>query len=173
MTLASADVIAIESFRAETQNCCVTLDDIDRHLLTLLQRDSTQTLHDLGERVGLSPSAVQRRITRYRKEGLIARQVEVLDQERVGGMLALVLVTIDRESVEHHAEIRDRMTADPNVQQCYATAGEWDYAVILACDSMAHCRDLVRGMFLEDPNVKRFDTMPVFDLVKVSLELPL
>nr|WP_042195805.1 Lrp/AsnC family transcriptional regulator [Kibdelosporangium sp. MJ126-NF4]CEL22231.1 Transcriptional regulator, AsnC family [Kibdelosporangium sp. MJ126-NF4]CTQ93013.1 Transcriptional regulator, AsnC family [Kibdelosporangium sp. MJ126-NF4] len=150
----------------------MTLDEIDRHLLTLLQRDSTQTLHDLGALVGLSPSAVQRRITRYRKEGLIARQVEVLNPERVGGMLALVLVTIDRESVEHHAELRERMIADPNVQQCYAVAGEWDYLVVLACDSITHCRDLVRGMFLDDPNVKRFDTMPVFDAVKVGLELP-
>jgi DNA-binding Lrp family transcriptional regulator len=116
---------------------------------------------------------VQRRITRYRTDGLIARQVEVLDQERVGGMLALVLVTIDRESVEHHAELRARMIAHPNVQQCYAIAGEWDYVVVLACDTMAHCRDLVRGMFLADTNVKRFDTMPVFDLIKVGLELPL
>ncbi|MFC0110026.1 Lrp/AsnC family transcriptional regulator [Kibdelosporangium aridum] len=151
----------------------MAVDEIDRRLLTLLQRDSTRTLHDLGEEVGLSPSAVQRRITRYRKEGLIARQVEVLDPERVGGMLAAVLVTIDRESVQHHAEIRERMLRSRNVQQCYAIAGEWDYLVVLACDSIAHCRDLVRGMFLEDPNVKRFDTMPVFDPVKIGLELPL
>lgn len=173
MTLASADVIAIESSRARAQNFCVTMDEIDRHLLTLLQRDSTRTLHDLGDEVGLSPSAVQRRITRYRKEGLIARQVEVLDPEKAGRMLAIVLVTIDRESVEHHAGLRQRMIAHPNVQQCYTIAGEWDYMVVLACDNIAHCRDLVRGMFLEDPNVKRFDTMPVFDPVKVGLELPL
>ncbi|NRN64688.1 Transcriptional regulator [Kibdelosporangium sp. 4NS15] len=150
----------------------MTLDEIDRHLLGLLQRDSTRTLHDLGADVGLSPSAVQRRIARYRSEGLITRQVEVLAQEKVGGMLAVVLVTIDRESVEHHTELRGRMMKNPNVQQCYAIAGEWDYLVVLACQNIAHCRDLVRGMFLADPNVKRFDTMPVFDAVKVGLELP-
>jgi len=79
---------------------------------------------------------------------------------------------IDRESVEHHAELRARMTENPNVQQCYAIAGKWDYLVVLACENIAHCRDLARGMFLADPNVKRFDTMPVFDAVKVGLELP-
>jgi DNA-binding Lrp family transcriptional regulator len=150
------------------------MDEVDHQLLALLQRDSSKTLHELGELVGLSPSAVQRRITRYRSSGLISRQVEVLDPERLGGvMLAVVLVTIDRESVEHHAEIRERMLGHPNVQQCYAVAGEWDYVVMLACDSIAHCRDLVRGMFLRDPNVKRFDTLPVFDPVKIGLELPL
>jgi Lrp/AsnC family leucine-responsive transcriptional regulator len=152
----------------------VPLDAIDEDLLALLQRDSARTLNELGELVGLSPSAVQRRITRYRASGLINRQVEVLDPERLGGLLlAIVLVTINRESAEHHTQIRARMLAHPNVQQCYAVAGEWDYAVVLAGKGMAHCRDLVRGLFLNDPNVKRFDTMPVFDPVKVGLELPL
>ena len=47
----------------------VSLDEFDHRLLELLQRDAGATLTALGEAVGLSASAVQRRITRYRKSG--------------------------------------------------------------------------------------------------------
>ena len=56
----------------------IALDDFDHRLLELLQRDAAVTLTTLGDAVGLSASAVQRRITRYRRHGLL-RQVAVLD----------------------------------------------------------------------------------------------
>jgi DNA-binding Lrp family transcriptional regulator len=51
-------------------------------LLDLLQRDSGRTLRELGELVSLSPSAVQRRLDRYRRLGVI-----VLDPVRASGVL--------------------------------------------------------------------------------------
>ena len=56
------------------------LDAFDHRLLDLLQADAGRTLTALGEAVGLSPSAVQRRLKRYRANGLL-RQVAVLDAE--------------------------------------------------------------------------------------------
>ena len=56
----------------------ITLDEFDHRLLELLQQDAGATLSALGEEVGLSASAVQRRIKRYRETGLM-RQVAVLN----------------------------------------------------------------------------------------------
>ncbi|MFE5096270.1 Lrp/AsnC family transcriptional regulator [Streptomyces sp. NPDC056638] len=113
------------------------LDEIDALLLDLLQHEAGHTLHDLGEQVGLSPSAVQRRIARYRKDGLITRQVAVLDAHRFGStVLAAVLVTLDQQSFEHHRAFSKRMRSDSQVQQCYRVAGPWDYVVVLAARSM-------------------------------------
>ena len=55
----------------------LALDELDHKLLGLLQRDAAATLTALGDAIGLSPSAVQRRLTRYRKHGLL-RQVALL-----------------------------------------------------------------------------------------------
>jgi Lrp/AsnC family transcriptional regulator, leucine-responsive regulatory protein len=41
-----------------------SLDEIDYLLLGLVQVDAGRPLHELGDEVGLSPSAVQRRLTR-------------------------------------------------------------------------------------------------------------
>jgi Lrp/AsnC family transcriptional regulator, leucine-responsive regulatory protein len=146
-----------------------------RHrLLVLVQQDAGRALHELGDLVGLSPSAVQRRIARYRAAGLISRQVAILDPGVMGGVvLAVVLVTLDRESSEHHAQFRRRLRAVAEVQQCYDVAGEWDYVIVLVTTGMDHCRELADQLFMNDPNVRRFDTPPVFEAVKTGLEIPI
>src|SRR5579859_7056682 len=61
---------------ASTQKSCMaprtptSLDDLDRKLLDLLQQDAGRSLYQLGEAIGLSPSAVQRRLSRYRSSGV-------------------------------------------------------------------------------------------------------
>lgn len=169
-------MIAIENLVADTQNFCVSFvpDSIDHLLLRLLQEDAGRTLRELGDQVGLSPSAVQRRIRSYRAAGVIARQVAVLDPTTLGPTtLAVVLVTLDRESAEHHAVFRERMSAEPRVQQCYDLAGQWDYVVVLVAEGLVECRALSDRLFMDDENVRRYDTLPVLDAVKVGLAVPL
>ena len=151
----------------------LNLDETDQRLLGLLQRDSSATLFDLGLEVGLSTSAVQRRITRYRQANLIQRQVTVLDPGAFADIvLALVMVTLDRESTDLHDTLQRRLLSSPAVQQCYDLAGEYDYAVLLAVRGMAELSRVVDDLFMDAPNLKRFDTFPVLRTVKASLEIP-
>ena len=148
------------------------LDAFDHRLLDLLQADAGRTLTALGEAVGLSPSAVQRRIKRYRETGLL-RQVAVLDADAFPAVvLAAVWVTMERESVRTLKAFYARMRAAPEVQQCYQLAGEWDYLVIMATTSMAAYRETAEKLFKSDGNIKRYETRLVFDTVKRSLQLP-
>ena len=148
------------------------LDAFDHRLLDLLQADAGRTLTALGEAVGLSPSAVQRRIKRYRANGLL-RQVAVLDAEAFPSVvLATVWVTMERESVRQLNEFYARMRATPEVQQCYQLAGEWDYLVIMATTSMGSYRETAERLFKSDGNIKRYETRLVFDTVKRGLQLP-
>ena len=165
---------------ASTQKSCMaprtptSLDDLDRKLLDLLQQDAGRSLYQLGEIIGLSPSAVQRRLSRYRSSGVIAKQVAVIDPDAVPGtVVACVLVTLERESKRHHSSFQERMRAAPEVQQCYDLAGEWDYLAIIVTSSMARCRAVVDELFMGVPNVKRFDTLFVFDTIKRGLNIPL
>ena len=82
---------AIDSLCVPTQQYCVPrkttlqLDDLDRKLLDLLQIDAARPLSQLGDLVGLSASAVQRRLSRYRSSGVIAKQIAVLNPDAVPG----------------------------------------------------------------------------------------
>ena len=150
-----------------------SLDEFDHRLLALLQRDATSTLTQLGDAIGLSASAVQRRLSRYRQQGLL-RQVAVLDPSAFPGTtLAAVLVTMERDTLRIHGNFRARMRAAPEVQQCYAIAGEWDYLVLLVASSVTHYREVAERLFVDEGNVKRYETRMVFDVVKHGLELPI
>ncbi len=169
--------VVVDYSCAETQNYCVAtqaaiLDDFDHRLLQLLQRDGGATLTVLGEAVGLSPSAVQRRITRYRRSGLL-RLIGVINPKALGNTtLAVVSVAMERESAKRHAAFCARMRAAPEVQQCYVLAGDWDYLVILAATGVAHYREVAERLFMDEGNIRRYETRLVFDIVKHGLELP-
>lgn len=159
-----------------TQNFCVPhppiLDEFDHRLLELLQHDASLTLTALGEAIGLSASAVQRRIKRYRASGLL-RQVAVLDVGLLpAATLAAVWVTMERDSFRLHSAFRARMRAAPEVQQCYALAGQWDYLAIIVARSVAHYREVAERLFVDEGTVKRYETRMVFDTIKQGLNLP-
>ncbi|WP_307849656.1 Lrp/AsnC family transcriptional regulator [Qaidamihabitans albus] len=152
----------------------ISLDDIDRHLLDLVQDDAGRSLYELGDEVGLSPSAVQRRLTRYRTSGLLARQIAVLDPRVLGEtMTSVVLVALDRESESLHTAFRDEMLAEPRVQQCYGIVGQWDYVIVHVTAGLRESRALSQRLFLDHPNVRRYETLPALESIKVGLTLPL
>lgn len=150
------------------------LDAIDRRLLAALQRDADRPLRDLGAEVGLSESAVHRRLARLRRTGVLARVVALLEARRIAPVLtSIVLVALDRDSAPAHAAFRERMRAEDRVQQCYSIVGQWDYAVVLVTGGLAESRALSEQLFTAMPDVRRYETLPVVEPVKVGLELPL
>lgn len=148
-----------------------TWDEVDVLLLDLLQEDADRTLRDLGNRVGLSPSAVQRRLARYKAAGVM-RTVATLHTHKTTLVQALVMLTLVEESLEHHRRLRQRLRLQPQVQQCYALSGEWDYAVILTVPTVAACNELSIELFKADDNIRRYDTMFIFDTVKTGTQVP-
>jgi Lrp/AsnC family transcriptional regulator, leucine-responsive regulatory protein len=169
--------MAIERNPARTQHCRVpkkpVLDDTDRHLLAELQDDADRTLRDLGELVGLSPSAVQRRMSRYRTSGLLARTTAVLDPRLLGDLvLAVCLIQVERESRRLHEAFHRRLLAAPEVQQLYSVYGEWDYVVVLAASGMAHHNEISERLLMDAPNVRKYSTLFVLDPVRTGTSIP-
>jgi Lrp/AsnC family leucine-responsive transcriptional regulator len=60
------------------------IDDFDRRILFFLQRDNRISQSEIGEKVHLSSSAVNRRIQRLESNGTIAANVTLVAQEKVG-----------------------------------------------------------------------------------------
>ena len=58
----------------------MTFDAIDRKLLNLVQRDATATTKTLAHQLGLSATAVYERLRKLQREGVITKQVALLDR---------------------------------------------------------------------------------------------
>jgi DNA-binding Lrp family transcriptional regulator len=65
----------------------VRLDDVDRKILDHLERDGRATLGDVGAAVGLSSSAVKRRVDRLERSGVIVGYAAIVDPAAVGDRL--------------------------------------------------------------------------------------
>jgi Lrp/AsnC family transcriptional regulator len=114
------------------------MDEIDRALLEMLQQDATLSIAQMAERVGLSPTPCWKRIQKLENRGVITRRVAVLEPERIGVGLS-VLVSI--EAGEHTPEWLQRFStaiADmPEVMEVYRMAGDVDYMLRVAVADMA------------------------------------
>lgn len=151
----------------------MTLDDYDHRLLAEIQRDATLPQSELGERVNLSAAAVNRRLKRYREEGLVLRQVALVEPEQLGHPLTIVVqVEVESERIDLLDAMKRSFARCPQVQQCYYTAGEWDFVLILAVRHMEQYTELTRRLFFESNNVRRFKTLVSMSNVKVGLEIP-
>lgn len=60
------------------------LDKLDKAILRRLQDNGRETYDVIGEQVGLSPSAVLRRVKRLEEAGIISRYVALVPPEAVG-----------------------------------------------------------------------------------------
>jgi Lrp/AsnC family transcriptional regulator len=114
------------------------MDDIDRSLLEILQQNATLSIAQMAERVGLSPTPCWKRIQKLEAAGVIARRVAVVDPERVGVGLS-VLVSI--EAGDHTPEWLERFSAGikvlPEVMDAYRMAGDIDYVLRVAVADIA------------------------------------
>lgn len=148
-------------------------DRFDTLLLREMQRDARQTSDALADIVGLSPTAVQRRLKRLRHSGVIEKEVAILDPEEAGGWLTLIVeIEIERGSADILDGFKRRMRKTPEVQQCYYVAGDCDFILIVTARTMADYETFTRRVFFDDLNVRKFKTIVVMDVAKLGLELP-
>ena len=60
------------------------LDDLDRKILALLQRDGRRSFAEIGREVGLSTPSIKRRVDRLEAAGVIRGYAAVVDAGKLG-----------------------------------------------------------------------------------------
>ncbi len=140
----------------------VTLDGFDRRLLDLVRRDNQQPARVLAEKVGLSESAVSRRLRRLRDEGVIVADVSVIDPARVEPRILLhVLVEMDTQDRKVVNAFQRAMQASPEVQGCWDVTGETDYLVTVSVRSMQEYEAFGIREMIPDKGVRAYKSMIV------------
>jgi DNA-binding Lrp family transcriptional regulator len=77
------------------------LDHFDRQILGFVQSDSRQPAEAIGAAIGLSASAVQRRLVRLRQSGVIIGDISLVDPKAVDRPLTLIVdIELERERPE-------------------------------------------------------------------------
>lgn len=106
----------------------ISLDVFDRRILTILQEDATVAVAEIAERVGLSATPCWKRIKRLEREGVIERRVTILNRERLGlGVTVIVAIRTARHSDDWLEAFARGVAQIPEVVEFYRMSGEIDY----------------------------------------------
>ena len=150
------------------------LDALDLKLLTEIQQDCSRSSDILGDRIGLSGSAVQRRLKALRKNGVITAEIALIDACTVGNFLTIIaMVQIDRESAAEREKLKRWCRQEGQVQQAYFTTGSTDLVLVVLAKSISDYDSLMGALQEENPNVRRVTTNVSIEPFKAGLSVPL
>ncbi len=123
------------------------LDRLDHRILQVLQADAGLSNLELAEQVGLSPTPCARRVKRLIAEGVITRQVAMVDPKKLGlNLTAHISVTMDRHTPDRFTLFEQRVSELPEVVDCCVVTGQSaDYLLKAVVRDMEHYEQFLLG----------------------------
>jgi len=150
------------------------LNDIDRRILTAIQRDGRMTNQELANSCGLSPSACFDRFKKLRDHGYVTRFTAILNPIKLDrALLIFIEVLLDRTTGEIFQEFSNATSKIPEILECHMVAGGFDYLLKVRVRDMAAYRTFLGQTLIEMPGVRETRTYAVLDEVKNITELPI
>lgn len=117
------------------------IDEIDKKILALLQKDSRKTYAELAKELKLSETAVRNRIKKLVKNKVIKKFTISLDLEKIGkGIMALIGVKIGGEIGPVAAS---KLINFSEVTDVYTVTGEFDLILKVICDDIRHLENII------------------------------
>ncbi|MFC5342708.1 Lrp/AsnC family transcriptional regulator [Brevundimonas staleyi] len=139
-----------------------TLDAFDHKLLARVRLNALEPARVTAEAVGLSESAVLRRLRRLRAEKVIVADVAIVDPARVEPRIVLhVLVEMNTQDRKVMNAFQAAMRASPEIQGCWDVTGETDYLLTVAVRSMAEYEAFGIREMVPEKGVRAYKSMIV------------
>ena len=106
------------------------LDETDRKILRILQRNSDLTVKELAAKLHLSTSPTFERQKRLERDGYIERYMAVVNPHKVGnGIMVLCNIRLKQHSQELIQEFMDVVQNLEEITECYNTSGDYDFLI--------------------------------------------
>jgi len=142
------------------------LDETDRRILSVLQRDARTSMRKISKEVGVSLGTVSNRVRKLEGTGVIRGYAVLLDPEKIGWDLNVVIgLRIQKGRL---IEIQEKIAKDPRVYGVYDVTGDFDSMVVARARDRSDLDDLSKNVMSVD-GVERSVTHLVLNTVKESL----
>jgi Lrp/AsnC family leucine-responsive transcriptional regulator len=132
----------------------IAIDDIDRKIMHALVADARQGSATIARRLGMSQTAIWRRIRRLQDEGVLAGRRIKLNQEALGFgvtvFLGVKLATKGRVSLE---DFERAVCAIPEVQLVQHVLGLYDYRLRVVARDLADFERVLRRRIMALPGM--------------------
>jgi Lrp/AsnC family leucine-responsive transcriptional regulator len=125
----------------------LSLDKIDKHILTLMQSNGRISNLELADKVGLSPTPCSRRVKRLEDSGLIEGHVTLLNKEALGlNLTAIIGISMDRHTPDRFEQFEKAIVNMPEVIECSIVTGQTaDFLLKVVVKDMQHYEKFLLG----------------------------
>ena len=139
------------------------IDDVDRKIIRLLQKDSRKSFNKLSEGVEIAVGTAYNRVKNMEDKGIIKGYSVLLDSDKLGyDLTALILVKADGQYL---TEVENKLAKLDEVISIYDITGEYDIAVISRFKDRTQLNKFIKSI-LRMPHVINTTTNVVLNVVK-------
>lgn len=150
------------------------LDATDRRILTLLQEDATLSVKAISAAIGLTVSPTYDRINRLKKEGVIEKQIMLINREKVGlTVAAFCHINLKEHSLTLAQEFEDRITSFPEVMELDRLSGNFDYLLKVITADLKTYHEFIEQKLASLPNIGNLQSSFVMKEIKHETNLQL
>lgn len=150
------------------------LDPIDRKLLKELQRDASISHAELAQRVGASTASCWRRMRALEADGVLGRQVRLVDSARLGrGLNVICHIKIKNHSAETTESFESFIASRDEIIECYSMSGDWDYLLRILVADVEDCNRFLMRTVLRHPSVATGSSHFALEQVKYTTAVPI
>ncbi|MEV0288788.1 MULTISPECIES: Lrp/AsnC family transcriptional regulator [unclassified Kribbella] len=135
------------------------MDDVDRAILAVLERDGRISNAELAERVGLSPSPCLRRVHRLEETGVIRGYRALIDPAAIGrGLRVIAGVRLVRHARVDVVAFEQAVVELPEVVYCHHVTGNFDYLLQIELADLSAYEDFHANQLASLPAVATVTT---------------
>ncbi len=151
-----------------------TIDRLDRRILDILQSDSSLSVAQVAERIGLSQSPCWRRIDRLENAGVIKRRVALLERKKLNlNVLVFAHVKLDTHSKNALPEFAEAIEGFPEVLECHVLMGPVDFMLRIVTKDVESYERFFFENLSKLPQVREVNSMIALSAIKDTTALPL
>ncbi len=152
----------------------VRIDSVDRRILDLLQSQPGINAAAIGEKIGLSQSAVWRRMQGLREEGIIRDQPVKIDREKIGlNTMVFAQVKLTSHGRSNLAAFAEAVRSYPEVLDCYVLLGNVDFLLRIVTEDIKSYEQFFFEKLSQLPGIQEINSSIALSEIKHSTVLPL
>jgi Lrp/AsnC family transcriptional regulator len=152
----------------------ITLDGIDRRIITAMQEDGSLSVSELADRLGMTPPPCWRRVRRLRDAGVFTKQVWLVNPEVIGlNVTIYATVKLTAHDATATAAFRERVKTMPEILECYILLGSVDALLKIVVPDIKYLESFFYQELSQIPGVREVNSSVILTEVKKTSALPI
>lgn len=152
----------------------IKLDELDKKIIRILQKEGRLSNKELSERINLTTTPTLERVRRLEKQNVIEGYSAIVNKESIGkGFSAFVSVTLSIHQLNLLDEFTSAIKSIPEILACYNTTGEGDFLLYIVARDVKDFEQLLRSKLANLPDVQRLHTSIVLSTIKEESNIPI